>query len=124
MQKRDDDEEDTGSGGKVRLKPWNRRRGRNLGLEGPGGKPVPLIDHVHKLMHLWKAGDQVRVNEYLDSRGLQRNALFHQILQALIELAPAGTEERAILETLSNHAATHGNVRAPRARQLGLGEAS
>ena len=120
----DDDEEDTGSGGKVRLKPWSRRRGRNLGLEGPGGRPVPLIDQVHKLMHLWKAGDQVRVNEYLETRGLQRNALFHQILQALIELAPAGTEERAILETLSNHAATHGNVRAPRARQLGLGEAS
>ena len=38
-------------------------------------------------MHLWRAGDQVRVNEYLDSRGLQRNALFHQLLQALIELA-------------------------------------
>ena len=119
---RDDDEEDTGSGGKVRLKPWNRRRGRNLGLEGPGGKPVPLIDHVHKLMHLWKAGDQVRVNEYLDSRGLQRNALFHQILQALIELAPAGTDERSILEVLSNHAAAHGNIRAPSTRQMQLGE--
>ena len=70
----DDEEGDTGSGAKVRLKPWNRRRGRNLGLEGHGGRPVPLIDQVHKLMHLWKAGDQVRVNEYLDTRGLQRNA--------------------------------------------------
>ena len=83
---------------------------------------MPLIDQVHKLMHLWKAGDQVRVNEYLDTRGLQRNALFHQILQALIELAPAGTEERAILEALSNHAAAHGNLRAPRTRQMQLGE--
>ena len=116
----DDEEGDTGSGAKVRLKPWNRRRGRNLGLEGHG--PVPLIDQVHKLMHLWKAGDQVRVNEYLDTRGLQRNALFHQILQAIIELAPAGTEERAILEALSNHAAAHGNIRAPRTRQMQLGE--
>ena len=118
----DDEEGDTGSGAKVRLKPWNRRLGRNLGLEGHGGRSVPLIDQVHKLMHLWKAGDQVRVNEYLDTRGLQRNALFHQILQALIELAPGGTDERRILEALSNHAAAHGNIRSPRARQMPFGE--
>ena len=118
-----DDNGDGGGGAKVKLKPWHRRRGRSLGLEAPGGRPVPLIDQVHKLMHLWRAGDQVRVNEYLDSRGLQRNALFHQLLQALIELAPAGSDERAILEALSNHAAAHGDVRAPRYRQPRLGEA-
>ena len=111
-----------GSGAKVKLKPWNRRRGRSLGLEAPGGRPAPLIDQVHKLMHLWRAGDQVRVNEYLDGRGLQRNALFHQLLQALIELASAGSDERAVLEALSNHAASHGDVRAPRYRQHRLGE--
>ena len=122
----DDDsfeDDEAGSGAKVKLKPWNRRRGRSLGLEAPGGRPVPLIDQVHKLMHLWRAGDQARVNEYLDSRGLQRNALFHQLLQALIELAPAGSDERAILEAVSNHAAAHGDVRAPRYRQPRLGEA-
>ena len=120
----DDEREDNSEGGngvKVKLKPWNRRRGRSLGLEAPGGQPAPLIDQAHKLMHLWQAGDQVRVNEYLDSRGLQRNALFHQLLQALIELAPAGSDERAILEALSNHAAAHGDVRAPRYRQLQMG---
>ena len=117
-----DDDDESGSGAKVKLKPWNRRRGRSLGLETPGGRPAPLIDQVHKLMHLWRAGDQVRVNEYLDSRGLQRNALFHQLLQALIELASAGSEERAILEALSNHAEAHGDVRAPRYRQPRLGE--
>lgn len=74
-------------------------------------------------MHLWRAGDQVRVNEYLDGRGLQRNPLFHHLLQALIELEPAGSDERAILEALSNHAATHGDVRALRYRQPRLGEA-
>ena len=79
---------------------------------------MPLIDQVHKLMQLWRAGDQAKVNDYLDARGLQRNALFHQILQALIELADAGSEERAILEALSNHAAAHGDVRAPRQGQL------
>jgi hypothetical protein len=36
-------------------------------------------------------------------RGLRRSPLFHQLLQALIELAPAGSEERSLLESLSNH---------------------
>ena len=117
----DEDEGETGGGAKVRLKAWNRRLGKNLGLEGPGGRPVALIDQVHKLMHLWRAGDQARVDEYLDSRGLQRNALFHQILQALIELADAGSDERAILEALSNHAAAHGDVRAPRQARASAG---
>ena len=114
----DEGEGENGGGAKVRLKAWSQRRGRNLGLEAPGGRPAPLIDQVHRLMHLWRAGDQVRVNEYLDARGLQRNTLFHQILQALIELATAGSDERAILEALSNHAAAHGDVRASRQRQF------
>ena len=117
-----DDNSESGSGAKVKLKPWQRRRGRSLGLEAPGGRPAPLIDQVHKLMHLWRDGDQARVDEYLDSRGLQRNALFHQLLQTLIELAPIGSDERAILEALSNHAASHGDVRTPRYRQPRLGE--
>ena len=41
---------------------------------------MPLINQVHKLMHLWRTGDQVKVADYLDTRGLQRNALFNQIL--------------------------------------------
>ena len=121
----DDEEEDapeeaeeTGGGAKVKLKPWHRRKGRNLGLEGQGGRPAPLIDQVHKLMHLWRAGDQVKVNDYLDSRGLPRNALFNQILQALIELAGEGSEERSLLESVSNHAAGRGGVQARRQRQF------
>ena len=118
-----DDNGEGGSGAKVKLKPWHRRLGRSLGLEASGGRAAPLIDQVHKLMHLWRAGDQARVNEYLDSRGLQRNALFHQLLQALIELAPTGSDERAVLEAISNHATAHGDLRAPRYRQPRLGEA-
>ena len=116
-----EDAEETSGGAKVKLKPYNRRQGRNLGLEAPGGRPVPLIDQVHKLMHLWRAGDQVKVDDYLDTRGLQSNALFNQILQALIELAAAGSDERSILEALSNHVAARGGVQAP--SQLQLGEA-
>ena len=113
-----EDAEETSGGAKVKLKPYNRRQGRNLGLEAPGGRPVPLIDQVHKLMHLWRAGDQVKVDDYLDTRGLQRNALFNQILQALIELADAGSDERSILEALSNHVAARGGVQAQRQREL------
>ena len=116
-----EDAEETSGGAKVKLKPYNRRQGRNLGLEAPGGRPVPLIDQVHKLMHLWRAGDQVKVDDYLDTRGLQHNALFNQILQALIELAAAGSDERSILEALSNHVAARGGVQAQRQRQLQFG---
>ena len=97
-------------GAKVKLKPWSRRLGRNLGLEGPGGRPPPLIDQVHRLMHLWRAGDHVKVDDYLDTRGLTRNALFHRILQALIELAESDSEERSLLEALSNRAADRGGL--------------
>ena len=118
----EEEEESGGSGARLKLKAWSRRLGRNLGLEGPGGRPAPLIDQVHKLMHLWRAGDQVKVDDYLDTRGLQRHALFNQILQALIELAEAGSDERSVLEAISNHAASRGDVRAPRQRTFALGE--
>ncbi len=112
-----------GGGAKVKLKPWNRRQGRNLGLESPGGRTAPLIDQVHRLMHLWRAGDQVKVDDYLSVRGLQRNILFNQILQALIELSKTGSDERSILEALSNHLAAQGDVAPARQKQLQFGEA-
>lgn len=46
-----------------------------------------MIDQVHRLMHLWRAGDQAKVDEYLDARALASNRLLHRVLQALIELA-------------------------------------
>ena len=41
---------------------------------------------------------------------LLRNALFRRLLQALIELAAAGPDERSLLEALSNHVATRAAV--------------
>ncbi|WP_243175148.1 DUF1156 domain-containing protein [Desulfofundulus sp. TPOSR] len=101
------DEIKEGTGSKVRLKPWQKRLRRTLGLD-VGGRPAPLIDQVHRLMHLWKTGDVVKVDEYLDARGLRRHRLFHQLLQALIELAPPGSDERSLLESISNHVAARG----------------
>jgi adenine-specific DNA methylase len=107
-----EDDEPTGdgvsSGGKCKLVPWNKRMKKTLGLAAPGGKPVPLIDQVHRLMHLWKAGDVVKVNEYLDERALRNNKLFQQLLQALIELAERGSQERSLLESISNHVRARG----------------
>jgi adenine-specific DNA methylase len=96
-----DVEEDSGS--KVKLKTWVQRKSRSLGYEAPGGKPIPLIDRVHCLMHLWKGGDVHKVDEYLDENGLRRQELFKRLLQSLIELSPHGSEERSLLESLSNH---------------------
>ena len=127
-----------GSGSKVRLKAWHQRR-RLAGSEeesparraartaaltdplfpdleapAPKARAVPLIDQVHRLMHLWRAGHVADVDEYLDERGLRRHQLFHQLLQALIELAPAASEERSLLESISNHVMGQ----APVARRL------
>lgn len=103
-------EVEEGTSSTVRLKPWNQRKSPGLGYSAPGTPPPPLIDQVHRLMHLWKAGDVTRVDEYLDVRGLGHNTLFHQLLQALIELAPANSEERALLESISNHVASRGSL--------------
>jgi hypothetical protein len=59
-------------------------------------------------MHLWKTGDVIKVDEYLDSNALRRHELFRRLLQSLIELSPRGGEERSLLESLSNHAGARG----------------
>lgn len=99
------DDESAGSGGQFKLRLWNQRKHRNLGVDPGNGRQVPLIDQVHKVMQLWKAGDENRVNDYLDQRGLRRSGVFAQLLQALIEKSRSEgqTEECAILEKLSNH---------------------
>jgi adenine-specific DNA methylase len=113
-----DAEEDSGS--KVKLKTWAQRKGRSLGYEGPGGKPIPLIDRIHCLMHLWKAGDLSKVDEYLDGNGLRRQELFKRLLQSLIELSPHGSEERSLLESLSNHVGARGAVTDDRQAELAV----
>ncbi len=120
-------EPEEGTGSTVRLKDWKARRRPSMGYDPavdsasaraaaqqpslfPGderppapSRQVPLIDQAHRLMHLWRAGDVVKVDDYLELRGLRRSRLFGQLLQALIELSETGGEERALLETISNH---------------------
>ena len=111
-----DSPDEVGSGSMVRLQGWSRRKHRSMGYEAPGGQPVPLIDRIHRLMHLWRAGEAIRVDEYLDDNGLRRHELFKRLLQSLIELAAPGSEERKLLESLSNHVQARGAaVSEPRA---------
>ena len=102
----------TDSGSKVKLRTWAQRKHKSLGYEAPGGQPVPLIDRVHRLMHLWKAGDVHKVDEYLDDHGLRRHELFKRLLQSLIELSrkDGGSQELQVLESLSNHVQAKGAV--------------
>ena len=95
----------------MKLKTWAQRKGKSLGFEAPGGKPIPLIDRVHCLMHLWKAGDLSKVDGYLDGNGLRRHELFKRLLQSLIELSPHGSEERSLMESISNHVGARGAVK-------------
>lgn len=102
----------SGGGGKFKLKPWSVRRHRSLGEDTAGGRPAPLIDQVHKLMHLWKAGDVAKVNDYLDRRGLRRSHVFAQLIQALIEKSrdEGQNDECSMLERLANHLRTVGSA--------------
>ena len=81
---------------------------------------MPLIDRVHRLVHLWRAGDEACVNGYVDDHGLARHTLFARLLQAPIQGALAGSEERAILESLSNHIAASAGLAPSRQAALDL----
>ena len=110
-----DEPESEGTSSKVRLRRWDQRKRKTLGLEGVGGRPVPLIDRAHRLMQLWKAGDVTKVNAFLDQAGLARDPLFAQLIQALIALADkdGADEEKRILETVSNHLRNRSGVSSP-----------
>ncbi len=132
-----------GTGSTLKLKKWNQRKRQNLGYDpaidsarsqavrrqmsfltedemGIDKRPrlVPLIDQVHRLMHLWREGEIVKVDDYLGSRALLRNNTFHQLLQAIIELSDAGSGERSILESISNHLKSRGVYREERQKKM------
>ena len=95
-----DDDASGGSDSEFRLKRWNQRK---VGSSGAGGGATPLIDSLHAAMRLWKKGDLARVNQYLDARGLGKSEVFASVVQAVLEMAAPGPEERSTLEKLQNH---------------------
>ena len=62
-----------------------------------------MIDMIHRIMSLWGAGERDQINAYFHEHGLQENARFKAVVQALIETSPQGAGERALLETLINY---------------------
>ena len=103
----DADEEDphtgTVSGSDARLNTWQQRRQKNLGRTASDGTSPPLIDCLHRVMQLWKTGEQGRVDGYLDERALWKNEVFASVVQAVLEMAKPGSGERELLESVQNH---------------------
>ena len=64
------------------------------------------------------------MNGYIDDHGLGRHPLFVRLLQALIELASAGSDEREILESLSNHITIRAGLVSHKQGASGLEEGS
>jgi putative DNA methylase len=96
-------EEEAGTSSSVRLKQWYQRKGAHLGYGTPSVPVPPLIDQIHRLMYLWEAGEESKLSEYLVEQGLEQNAHFPRLLQALIELEGISSEEKGILERISNY---------------------
>lgn len=86
-------------GSTMGLRAWNQRQ---IG-DRKGGKPAGLIDHLHHLMQVWRTGEIHAVNDYIVQAHLQRNTMFHRVVQAVLELAAEGSEERSVLEAVANH---------------------
>lgn len=88
-----------GDGSDVRLAKWDERKRDDLGEPHPSGG-LPLIDALHRLMRLWAAGDVDDLNTYVAARGLRQNDLFWEVAQAVLEMAPAKSRERTLLEAV------------------------
>jgi adenine-specific DNA methylase len=88
-----------GSGSAVRLAKWDERTRDDLGHPRPDGR-LPLVDMLHRLIWLWSSGDTGKLRAYSEDRGLAQNDLFWEIAQAVLEMAPAKSRERTLLEAV------------------------
>ena len=90
------------SGSALRLLGHTDRDSDRIGEPHTSGG-LPVIDMLHRIMNLWKAGDQTLISAYLTEHGLRENDLFKFVVQALIEMNPQGSDERALLEAIINY---------------------
>ena len=92
----------TSSGSALKLLGHAERTSDRIGHAHTSGR-IPMIDMIHRAMKLWDAGESAQINAYFHEHGLQENALFKAVVQALIETSPQGNSERSLLETLINY---------------------
>ena len=90
------------SGSALKLLGYAERTSDRIGDAHTSGR-IPMIDMIHRAMKLWDAGESAHINAYFHEHGLQENALFKAVVQALIETSPQGDRERALLEMLINY---------------------
>ena len=90
------------SGKARKLLGHSERNSDRIGYAHTSGR-IPLIDIIHRLMKLWEEGESAQINAYFHENGLQENALFKAVVQALIETNSNGSSERSLLETLINY---------------------
>ena len=90
------------SGSALKLLGHTERTSDRVGYTHTSGR-IPMIDMIHRVMKLWDAGESAQINAYFHEQGLQENALFKAVVQALIETSPQGNSERSLLETLINY---------------------
>lgn len=95
----DDEAEQKASGSNVQLAKWDERTRNDLGEPHPSGG-LPMIDMLHRLMRLWSAGNLDALKSYAAEKGLRQNDLFWAVAQAILEMAPAQSRERTLLEAL------------------------
>ncbi len=101
----DDASADEGSSATVRLKTWKQRTRKTLGHEISGGRPVPLVDKAHHLLHLYDGSDVTLVDEYIRQQGLADMPLFERLVTALAQLAgdQGQTQEQSLLDAVASH---------------------
>ena len=120
-----DEEVGGGTGSKLRIKPWNQRKRQSMGydpaVDSAKAKAqaaqipifpnevnektvqrheIPLIDQIHRLMHLWAAGNLDTLNAYAAEKGLRQDDLFWAVAQAVLEMAEPQSRERTLLEAV------------------------
>jgi hypothetical protein len=58
-------------------------------LHSSGG--LPMIDVLHRLMHLWAAGNLESLSVHAAEKGLPQNELFWAVAQAVLEMTEPHT---------------------------------
>src|SRR5256885_4750004 len=74
-------EELEGTSSTVKLKAWSQRK--YVGLE-MAGMSTPLIDKVHRLMHLWRTGDVIKGGGELGMEALGYYTIFGALFSGMI----------------------------------------
>jgi adenine-specific DNA methylase len=101
----DTDEAGTSKGNEYRLLRWQERvQTEDLG-EARAKMPAPLIDRLHRLMHLFHKNQAGELQKTFDRWGLNTERAFPPLLQAIRELALRDRQEteKQLVEALASY---------------------